>query len=108
MSLGHSIRKTASIAPCVSIALTAIDHTIFNTALQVELKKYLECADRFFHDSHAKYRRRFGSLKASVGFRRNGGGLRLPDRMASLLVRDKSGEVPIQSAAGVIPESDPR
>src|SRR5690348_15611605 len=36
MSLGHSIRNTASIAPCVSIAVTAIDHTIFNPPLQAQ------------------------------------------------------------------------
>jgi hypothetical protein len=34
MSLDHSIRKTASIARCVSVAVTANDHTIFNPAMQ--------------------------------------------------------------------------
>ena len=34
MSLGDSIRQTASIARCVSVPVTAIDQTIFNRAAQ--------------------------------------------------------------------------
>ncbi len=40
MILADSIRQTASIARCVSVAVTATHHTIFNPLLQVERGKY--------------------------------------------------------------------
>jgi len=39
MSLGDSILQTASIARCVSVAVTANDHTIFNPSLQAEVRQ---------------------------------------------------------------------
>ena len=36
MSLADSILQTASIARCVSVAVTATDHTIFNPSAQDE------------------------------------------------------------------------
>ncbi len=38
MSLGDSILQTASIARCVSVAVTACDHTIFNPSVQAEAR----------------------------------------------------------------------
>ena len=34
MSLGDSILQTASIVRCISVAVTATDHTIFNGSAQ--------------------------------------------------------------------------
>ncbi|MFZ0738869.1 MAG: hypothetical protein WA755_18490 [Candidatus Acidiferrales bacterium] len=34
MSLGDSIRQTASIARCVSVAVTATNHIIFDSPVQ--------------------------------------------------------------------------
>src|SRR5258707_7708741 len=39
MSLGDSILQTASIARCVSVAVTTTDHTIFTLSLQAEARR---------------------------------------------------------------------
>jgi hypothetical protein len=48
MSLGDSILQTASIARCVSVVVTATDHTIFSPSVQdpdIRLISGLEDAD---------------------------------------------------------------